>query len=546
MTAALLNQKTKKYVEIFLKMCILTGIVLHIFPYLYNRSMWLDEAMLASSICTRSFSELLASPLDWGQSSAVGWLLIVKMITSIFGTSETALRIWSLVTSFGCIVLIYDMLKDKVEKNYALLITAIFSLTDRYIYYGNEVKPYMSDNFCCLLTLFLWQKYREKKVSLWQMVAAYSVIIWLSFPAVFFVAACMIVECIVFFISLIKDRNRAAFGSLGLCAVVLVSFIWNYILWLSKTSENAGGAGYWSLLKFPLIPASLSDIKLIKLMALQFWAFFPYAVAVVIISLFLIYVVICTWKKRDNSNLLLPFILSLFLLFAASYLGFYPIESRLVQGYAIIVLVMAGYSCHEVERLLDSIAETKGIDWVKIFCYGILAGCLAVSGKNGCKNFFASHVYKPGSEVSDSIQYLENNLTDSDVVYVFRYSIPVYTYETNYQISYRDLAALPENPDKPGASLSALPYRIDNTIYGQGFVNYFYEKPYSYEYESDEKAIKEDAQLIIENESVYLVTSHGECGIPELIEVLEQYGTVDTVVDSYGTHLYHFTKLMDS
>lgn len=516
------------------------GIVLHIFPYFYNRSLWIDEAMLASSICTRSFSELIASPLDWGQSAAVGWLFIVKMITSVFGTSEAVLRILSLIASFGCLVLIYYMLKDKVEKSYTLLIMAVFALNDIYIYYSNEFKPYMSDNFFCLLTLLLWQKYKEKKVSLLQLVAAYSAIIWFSFPAVFFVAACMIIECVIFLKSLIKDKNIVFCGNLSLCSIVLVSFILNYILWLSKTSGNAGGADYWSLLKFPLIPTSLSDIKLIIRMACEFWAFYPIIAAVVFAGLFLIYVIICFRKKQDNSNLLIPFILALSLLFTASYFGFYPIASRLVMGYAIIVLVIIGYSCHELDIFIENTIKMKRNDWVRILYCGILASCLIVIGIKGSGNFFASHIYKSGSEVSEHINYLENHLTENDVVYVFRNSIPIYTYETNYQVSYSDLVALPDNQDKIEVSLSGLPYRVNNTIYGQRLFTFFYQKPYSYEGENNEKAIKEDAQFIIENESVYLFTSHGE--ISELIKILEEYGDVDAVVNYYDTYLYHFIR----
>lgn len=75
----------KKYICIFLKCCIAVGVILRIVPYFYNRSLWADEAMLVSSICTRSFEELCATPLDWGQSAPIGYLYIVKILTSIGG-----------------------------------------------------------------------------------------------------------------------------------------------------------------------------------------------------------------------------------------------------------------------------------------------------------------------------------------------------------------------------------------------------------------------------------------------------------------------------
>ena len=120
---------SEKKIEKFLLFCIFIGILLHIIPYFYHRSLWIDEAMLVSSICTRSFSTLIATPLDWGQSSPIGWLFIVKLLTSLFGTSVTVLRMWSLISCIISMFLIYLILKGKVKDNYALLITAIFMIT---------------------------------------------------------------------------------------------------------------------------------------------------------------------------------------------------------------------------------------------------------------------------------------------------------------------------------------------------------------------------------------------------------------------------------
>ena len=538
------SQNIKKYLDYFLMLCILTGIILHIVPYFYNRSMWIDEAMLASSICTRNFWSLAASPLDWGQSSSVGWLFIVKIITLMFGTSETALRIWSLITSFGCITLVYLLLRNNVKKSYALLITSIFSLTDRYIYYGNEVKPYMSDNLCCLLTLYVWQKYKKKKITLWKMALIFSVLIWFSFSAVFFIAACMIIECFGIFKTWLKNRDNGCVVKIGICAVVLVSFVLNYVSWLSQTSDNAGGAGYWALLKFPLIPTSFSDIKLIIKMAKQFLNFYGfYYTAVVFIVFFLIYLGICVKEKNDKSNLVIPFILSLFLLLTASYCGFYPIQDRLVQIYAIVMMIIMGYACNEIELLHFFKKISININREKIVYCGILASCLVLTGMDGCKNLFAGHVYKPGSEITKSMEYLDENLTNKDIVYVFEASIPVYTYEMGYQITYSDLKKLPSDTvNEITHELSALPYKVDNTIYGQALTTYYYQTPYSYEYENNQAAIQEDAELIMENQSVYIFTSHGEAGIPDLMKILKRSGTVETVVDFYDTRLYHFVK----
>lgn len=534
--------KIKLYTCYALMICIGLGVVLHIVPYFFNRSLWVDEAMLTSSICTRSYGELIASPLDWGQSAAVGYLFVVKTLTLIFGTSETVLRIWSLITGLGCIFLIYYILKDKVEKHYALFFTALFSLTDKFIYYGNEVKPYMSDNLCCLLTLLLWQKHKEGKVPLWKLVVIYSVLIWFSFSAVFFVAACMIIKCIELFVALFKDKDKKQLKNLGICAIVLVSFVALYIIWLSKTSDNVGGAAYWDLLRFPLIPTSLSDVELIIKMAWQFLHFYPLYVAGIICALFVLYVAMSFKERKDKTNILFPFVLSLLILFVASYLGFYPIQDRLVQVYAIILLFFAAYACNEIEHSHNISAQAGNGYWMQSFYYIILLGCMFLVGKYGLENFDRGHVYRVGSEIEKSVEYLEKNMTDDDVLYVYRKSIPVYTYEIDYDMEYTELSSIPYTEVKSEPHLSGLPYVKENIIYGQSLIHYFYQVPYSYAYEVNQAAIEEDAALITQYDSVYIFASHGESGLSTLLETLENTGNIQIVCQYHGTTLYRYIR----
>ena len=544
MNLSIIKNNWEKIICFLLIVCIVIGIILHIIPYLYNRSLWVDEAYLASSICTRSLGNLVSSPLDWGQSSSIGYLYIVKIFTMCFGTSEAILRIWSLITAIGCIALIYLLLKDKTKKHYAFLFTAIFALTDKYIYYANELKPYMSDNFFCLLVLYLYQRYKDEKLPLWRLILYFSILIWFSFSAVFFIAACMILICISLIKKLIMDKDKKICTKLLFCAIVLISFIANYILWLSKTANNAGGSGYWDLLKFPLIPTSLSDIKLIITMIKQFIAFYPTYVAMLFAFLFILFVLISITNKKDKSSILLPFTISLLICLTASYIGFYPIQDRLVQVFAIVLLIFCAMTCNEIENTyFENInPANKSIHWIFIFFVGILASSLAVIGMSGIKNLSPSHIYNHTSEVSKNIAYINNNVQSNDMIYVYRSSIPVYTYEMNYETTYRELEGISGNPNPDDEYLSGLPYIKNNTIYGQMLIHYFYEKPYSYDYEINKKAIAEDAEAISNYDTVYIFTSHTPRGIPELILKLQEYGTVEKVNKTYSTVLYKFLK----
>src|SRR6266566_3686397 len=67
------------------------GFLLRIARYLANRSLWLDEVLLARNILDRSFFGLLA-PLDLNQGAPVGFLMLQKLAVSALGGSEYALR----------------------------------------------------------------------------------------------------------------------------------------------------------------------------------------------------------------------------------------------------------------------------------------------------------------------------------------------------------------------------------------------------------------------------------------------------------------------
>lgn len=529
----------KKYITYFFYICIIIGIILHIVPFFYNRSLWIDESMLASSIITRNMSNLISKPLDWGQSSPIGYIYIIKIITLLLGTSETVLRLWSLITSIASIGLLYLLLKDKVEKHFALGFTAFFALIDEYIIYANEFKQYMSDNFFSLLVLVCYQRYKENKMKLWKLILIYSVLIWFSFSAVLFIAACMIIICLNFFKQIIKNKSKSSIKKLCGCGIVLLSFLLNYFLWLSKSSENVGGLGYWDLLKFPLIPKSLSDIKLIFKMIMQFLSFYHFKlIAISICFLVLYYFITIIKNKKDESKICIPIVLSLILLIFASYLGFFPMRSRLIQPFTLTLLIVSAFACNNIKGLL---INKKCL----ILFYIILFMGLGLTGMQGCKNLFPSHVYKEQEEVAKNINYLKQNATADDMIYVYRFAIPSYLYETDYEIIYSDF----ENNEKTDNNENTddvsliLPYVKGNTILGQHLKKYLYQEPYSYEYEINEKALKEDTDMISKYDSVYLFITHTDDElIQSLIDALNEKGEVEMVSQEYSTYLYHFTK----
>src|SRR5207249_2944193 len=72
------------------------GVIVRCVQYLANRSLWLDESMLALNITHRTFTQLL-QPLDYDQGAPFAFLIIERAFVQLLGNSEYALRLFPLL-----------------------------------------------------------------------------------------------------------------------------------------------------------------------------------------------------------------------------------------------------------------------------------------------------------------------------------------------------------------------------------------------------------------------------------------------------------------
>ncbi|MEX2015799.1 MAG: hypothetical protein WD873_04110 [Candidatus Hydrogenedentales bacterium] len=79
---------------------VVVAVAVRVGLYLRHRALWLDEAMLAMNVADRSIGELF-KPLDYNQSAPVGFLLVVKTATWIFGQTDWVLRATPLVAGIA-------------------------------------------------------------------------------------------------------------------------------------------------------------------------------------------------------------------------------------------------------------------------------------------------------------------------------------------------------------------------------------------------------------------------------------------------------------
>ncbi|MEL6867349.1 MAG: hypothetical protein AAFP19_23185 [Bacteroidota bacterium] len=130
------------------------GVFLRVYPYLYNRSLWFDEAMLANNIVEQSFSQLL-EPLEYGQIAPLGFLYLEKCAYLLLGHSAYSLRLFPLLAGLLSLFLFYQLALHFFNPLMARLALAFLVFCDPHIYYSIEVKQYIFDVLAAL-TVGLW------------------------------------------------------------------------------------------------------------------------------------------------------------------------------------------------------------------------------------------------------------------------------------------------------------------------------------------------------------------------------------------------------
>lgn len=125
--------------------CILfLGGAVRLREYFADRSLWLDEAMLALNIVAHPFRELVGQ-LQHGQIAPIGFLVLDKAATVLISNNEFGLRLVPLLGGIASLVLFYYLARACLSRTGGLIALAMFAFSSTLIYYSSEAKPYSTD-----------------------------------------------------------------------------------------------------------------------------------------------------------------------------------------------------------------------------------------------------------------------------------------------------------------------------------------------------------------------------------------------------------------
>src|SRR5919108_4459142 len=125
--------------NIIIGLILLAGFLLRLRQYLTGRSLWLDEAMLALNIVNHDFGDLF-KPLDYDQGAPIGFILVEKTFSLMFGKNEFSLRLFPFLVGLVSLWLFYLLLKHFTRGPTLWVGLALFAFNPRLVYYSSEVK----------------------------------------------------------------------------------------------------------------------------------------------------------------------------------------------------------------------------------------------------------------------------------------------------------------------------------------------------------------------------------------------------------------------
>ncbi len=166
------------------------GVALRLLLFFRRPSLWLDEAMVALNVGSRSFGGL-GHPLDFDQTAPIPFLWATKAATLLLGMNEWGLRLVPLLASLGVLILIWPAARRLVGDEEALLTTAFASCSILLLTYAGEAKQYGVDGFVTagLLALVAPLLADASRTTRWRYLGAGGMVaLWCSMPAVFTLA----------------------------------------------------------------------------------------------------------------------------------------------------------------------------------------------------------------------------------------------------------------------------------------------------------------------------------------------------------------------
>jgi hypothetical protein len=419
-------QGEHKNVNLLIWTLIGCGILLRLFHYFDNRSLWVDEIYLSSSLIRMNYLELATPALDYEQKAPIGFLWLVRTSVLLFGKGEMALRLVPLLAGIASLLLFLPLCRHFLKPMGVAVAVGIMALAPPLIYHAVEIKQYSMEMLATVVLLLFYARWQHRHdlASLIKWGLSGALVIWFSYASIFILTG-MAAAMGLYALTHKKWPHLVQATVLG--TLWMVSFALNYLLFTNKYANSE-----WLVLWFakeggfmPLVPKNTTDLKwyatiaakvfyypmglwwkasLVENRWLQILSKLPVIPLMVIIPGF-----IAVFKQARQWFWVLAFPI-LFTL-AASVIKVYPFYERLLVFLAPLLIFFVAYG---VQYLTVRIGLFKRLPF--LLPIAVLAvPVIASSAQLANTSLFGD--YKKAYN-RETLVYINNRYQPGDVVYV--------------------------------------------------------------------------------------------------------------------------------
>jgi NADH:ubiquinone oxidoreductase subunit K len=377
------------------------GVAARIRQWLGDRSLWLDEVLVADNIVHRGFWQL-TEPLAHYQVAPVLWLELERLATVLFGTGERALRLVPLLAGLLTLGLAWVVARRLLPEVLVPVALLLVCLHPALIYYSNEVKQYSTDVAVVLVLVLLAQEVPRRTdagPALRRLAIAGAVCVWLSHAALLVMAGLSAV--LVLRPLGAPDLRRVLRVVRGLLPWV-VSAVVLYLLVLRRVPHTADLADYWA----GTFPRSAADLPAWLVRRWYAVAHSPLRMTVRVLGLALLAVgLVRLWRYAGRWTALVWAGVPVALIAAAA--SAYPFADRLA------LWIVPG-ACFALAAALPRTLDRAGLVWLLI-ASALLTVAMGPAMATGLQRTVAvQHV----EELRPLLEQLARERRPSDVVLV--------------------------------------------------------------------------------------------------------------------------------
>lgn len=394
----------------FMTSIVVLGVLLRVWAYASNTSLYLDEILLSRSILDLPLRHLLTQPLLFDQVAPRGFLLVERLAVVIFGQHELTLRLFPFVCALASVIIFRRLAERMLTGAAPVMAVLLFAIGVPFIRFGSDVKQYEVDITAAIVLLLLALDLRECDASTKRLLLLGVfgfVVIWFSQAAVLAMAGLGLALAVDWIISRDRRTGRGLLITIPLWASAsLIAVIAGFRSMTPVTREFMHD--FWAEGFAPLPLKAMADIRWLWNSWTSLFGdatLLRYGWPAVFVAVALVGAV-ALWKRRRSAALFLlgPFTVCM----AAAVAQQYPFRGRLVVWLLPSILL----------------AVAAGIDWLRrltSFLHPLLGSALMMAFL--VPPVLALAKAHPPYEIEhhrELLTYLQKHRQPGDLVYVLQ------------------------------------------------------------------------------------------------------------------------------